>query len=128
MVRHSDKRDAVLFDLQERYDHPTAEMVYQSVKEKYPSISLGTVYRNLEELCLSGEIIKIGAENKERYDGHTHPHSHFFCTVCGAVYDLNSTYNTKEIKSIAKEIDADIVGFQVSFRGICKNCKTKKSN
>ena len=30
-----------------RKDHPTADMVYMNIKEEFPKISLGTVYRNL---------------------------------------------------------------------------------
>ena len=41
--KHSDKRDAILEDLRSRTDHPTADMVYTSIRAEYPQISLATV-------------------------------------------------------------------------------------
>ena len=71
LVKHSKQRDAILSDLQKRYDHPTAEMVFASIREILPNISLGTVYRNLALLTELGEIIKVGSaeDGKEHYDG-----------------------------------------------------------
>ena len=41
-----------------RYDHPTADTVYLHVKEEFPNISLGTVYRNLALLTDLGELFE----------------------------------------------------------------------
>lgn len=38
-----------------RKDHPTADMVYMNIKEEFPKISLGTVYRNLALLSERGK-------------------------------------------------------------------------
>ena len=58
--------------------HPTADMVYLHVKETFPNISLGTVYRNLNLLADMGEIIKIPTpDGADRFDGCTKPHYHF---------------------------------------------------
>ena len=45
-VKHSRQRDAIKTFLMSRKDHPTADVVYTFVKNDFPSISLGTVYRN----------------------------------------------------------------------------------
>jgi Fe2+ or Zn2+ uptake regulation protein len=44
------KRDRVLEELQGRVDHPTAEELYLSLREKGEEISLATVYRALRSL------------------------------------------------------------------------------
>ena len=44
-VKHSRQRDAIKTFLMSRKDHPTADVVYTFVKNDFPSISLGTVYR-----------------------------------------------------------------------------------
>ena len=49
-VKHSRQRDAIKTFLMSRKDHPTADVVYTFVKNDFPSISLGTVYRNLSFL------------------------------------------------------------------------------
>ena len=59
MIKKSRQREAILQCLVNRYDHPTAETVYLSIKDDFPNISLGTVYRNLSLLLDLGEIQKI---------------------------------------------------------------------
>jgi Fe2+ or Zn2+ uptake regulation protein len=57
MIRHSKQRDAIFDNLCSRYDHPTAEDIYFSLKPKIPALSLATVYRNLSQLVEDGKII-----------------------------------------------------------------------
>ena len=59
--KRSKQRDSIQRFLQTRKDHPTAEVVYQNIREEIPNISLGTVYRNLSLLSEMGEIQKISA-------------------------------------------------------------------
>ena len=56
MLKYSRQREAIKTFLAGRYDHPTAETVYLGIKEEFPNISLGTVYRNLSLLSDIGEI------------------------------------------------------------------------
>ena len=53
MIKRSRQREAIRQCLTGRYDHPTAETVYMSIKDEFPNISLGTVYRNLSLLSRS---------------------------------------------------------------------------
>ena len=124
MQRRSEKRDALLENLRRRYDHPTADMVYADMKKVFPNISLGTVYRNLSQLTEAGEIIKVGAsgDGRERYDGHTEPHAHFFCDECGAVYDINEFI---DVSRIEREIGAKINSASNTLRGRCRVCLEK---
>ena len=46
-LKYSRQRESIINCLKGRKDHPTADMIYASVREEYPKISLGTVYRNL---------------------------------------------------------------------------------
>ncbi|MBQ4267067.1 MAG: transcriptional repressor, partial [Clostridia bacterium] len=66
--RNSKQRDAVYADLISRYDHPTADEVYFSVKKDLPNISLATVYRNLKLLESEGLILRITTDDSDRYD------------------------------------------------------------
>ena len=127
LVKHSKQRDAILTDLQGRYDHPTAEMVFASIREVLPNISLGTVYRNLALLTELGEIIKVGSaeDGKEHYDGHTHPHSHLFCEACKEVYDLDFA---PDIQEMEKMLGIEIREACTTLRGKCKKCIAEKSD
>lgn len=58
-VRYSKQRELILSNLRNRRDHPTAEMIYQDLKADYPNLSLGTVYRNLNQLCQTRQINRL---------------------------------------------------------------------
>ena len=79
-LKYSRQRESIKNFLLSRYDHPTADTIYMNVREEFPNISLGTVYRNLALLTELGEVVKItSAEGADRFDGHVEPHSHFIC-------------------------------------------------
>lgn len=124
MQRYSRQREAVLENLHARYDHPTADMIYTDLKKSFPNLSLGTVYRNLAVLCEAGTILKIGTsgDGKERYDGHIHPHAHFICEMCGAVYDVTEHF---DVSKIEKQLGAKIHYASNTLRGICRECLEK---
>ena len=46
-LKYSRQRESIKEFLTGRTDHPTADFVYENMKQIYPNISLGTVYRNL---------------------------------------------------------------------------------
>ena len=69
MIKFSRQRESIKNNLMGRTDHPTAETVYSDIRQEYPNISLGTVYRNLSLLADLGEIQKISTENgPDRFD------------------------------------------------------------
>ena len=59
MLKRSKQRESIKKFLISRYDHPTAETVYMNIKEEFPNISLGTVYRNLSLLADIGETVNL---------------------------------------------------------------------
>ena len=71
-LKYSRQREAILDNLRKRADHPTADMLFQSLRRDDPKISLGTIYRNLGLLVDLGRINKIsGGDGIERYDYNT---------------------------------------------------------
>ena len=69
-LKFSRQRESIKQYLASTKEHPTADMVYMHVKEDYPNISLGTVYRNLNLLTDIGEALKIATpDGADRFDG-----------------------------------------------------------
>ena len=123
MIKHSRQRDAILLNLSQRYDHPTAEMVYFDIKEQYPNISLGTVYRNLSLLSELGEIQKISTgAGPDRFDGNPAPHFHFTCRNCHAVLDIPFKESCDLITSASQNFPGIIEGSIIQFYGQCPDC------
>lgn len=121
----SKKRQAIYEALANTKIHPTAEMLYESLKDSYPELSLGTVYRNLAVLEEDGMVISVSHEGGHaHYDARTSPHAHFVCTKCQAVMDLEledcgqSLYNDIESK-----LGCKIQSHTLCFEGLCKSCR-----
>lgn len=118
--RKSKQRDAIILELQSRYDHPTAMELYLAVRENIPNLSLGTLYRNLSQLEECGMVIKIPDGTTDRFDGNTHPHAHYKCTSCGKVYDLMSFNN--DFTKVNDDIIGTVDNYSLIFFGKCKSC------
>ncbi len=76
-------------------NHPTAEEIYEAIVQTQPSISKGTVYRNLNSLVEDGQLLKIGVpDGADRFDHNEKIHYHIQCAVCGAFVDVDTAYMT----------------------------------
>lgn len=127
-LKYSRQREMIKEFLMTRTDHPTADVVYMNVRQSYPNISLGTVYRNLTLLADLGEIqrLRVG-DGIDHFDADTSPHYHFICKNCGAVIDLEME-NIDSIMDIAnKKFDGCIQGHFTYFYGKCPDCKDSMS-
>ena len=116
------QRQSIFRVLHESAVHPTAETVFDTVRNEMPTISLRTVYQTLNDLAAMGEIhaIDLGT-GSVRFDPHTGPHHHLVCVECGRVQDVEAEFPGVNVP------DADAFGFTVStteivFRGLCRAC------
>ena len=123
MVKYSRQRECILKNLQSRRDHPTADMVYESVRLVQPNISLGTVYRNLALLAENGQILKISTgTGPDHFDGFTNPHVHFSCRHCGKVIDMEEVSPINLIDKTPVHFDGVIEGYELQIYGKCGEC------
>ena len=66
--RNTRQRKLVLDAVRQSYNHPTADEIYNAVREQDDKISRGTVYRNLNLLADAGEILSIKTPGGSRFD------------------------------------------------------------
>ncbi len=127
-LKYSKQREVIREALAGRCDHPTADNIYTSIKQNYPNISLGTVYRNLNLLVEIGEAIKIPGKNgSDRFDATTEIHYHFVCESCGEVSDIDMPI-IEDVELLAsKYTDSRLTSHEISFYGICKCCADKEN-
>ena len=106
-------------------DHPTAEMIFLQAQEQVPSISLGTVYRNLQELVIEGKVFELyfGCQ-QSRFDGQLKPHCHFICDVCGKVFDLPLPEGLEVIDKLS-DLPGEVREYRLEMFGICDKCRNK---
>lgn len=130
-LKYSRQREAIKNYLMSTKEHPTADMVYNKIRDEYPNISLGTVYRNLALLVELGEAVKVPSlDGCDHFDGDTSRHYHFVCTDCKSITDLNAQAvgDMKELHERANRyFSGTIEGSSVYFYGKCENCKEKQS-
>ena len=120
LERKSKQRDAIINELCSRYDHPTAMELYLSVREIIPSLSLGTLYRNLSQLEENGLVLRIPDGATDRFDGNVEPHAHFKCSTCGNVYDLMAFKG--DTLTFSDEIVCEVTSYSLMAFGRCINC------
>lgn len=125
-LKYSRQRESIKRYLCGREDHPTADMIYTSIRREFPNISLGTVYRNLSLLTELGEIRKISADGPDRFDARLEPHSHFICRSCGCVLDVMVPAENPVLGADRLQEYGDVEECRIEFHGICKKCKKNK--
>lgn len=117
-MRYSRQREAVYNVLASTDTHPQVQWIYNEVRKTMPNISLGTVYRNLDELVADGRAMRISVEgDSERFDARAYAHPHFACIECGAVTDVDpdKVHLTCDI--------ADVKRADIMLYGVCDKCK-----
>lgn len=108
-------------------EHPTANQIYELVKEVVPGVSLGTIYRNLNVLVKEGLLQRVACENgADRYDRQLKPHAHFLCECCGALMDLSVDLIGLR-RCIRYDSLSRIDSFALTIRGRCKACMISRS-
>lgn len=122
-LKYSRQREAIKSFLMTRRDHPTADVVYTNVRNEFPNISLGTVYRNLTLLADLGEIARLRlGDGVDHFDHDTSPHYHFVCEECGSVSDLETDCSCMAPEASVKNFDGQIHGHFTYFYGLCPHC------
>jgi len=120
------QRLAVLANLQNRRDHPTAEAIYRDVRRELPAISFNTVYKILEVFCQKGLANMVNPLHEvAHYDGDTVEHAHLICRRCHHIVDI--PWKASEAPTLSLE---ELQGFQVehqalSLWGLCPQCQQK---
>ncbi len=111
--------------LQER-DHPTAEQIFLRAKQGMPDISMATVYNCLDTLVKSGLIREVILDRTAtRYCSNMHEHCHFYCDVCGMVYDIDCEPGVPPLGfALPQGFQAE--GYAILVHGTCPECAGRK--
>jgi Fur family peroxide stress response transcriptional regulator len=101
-------------------EHPTVDMIYQSLTHEIPTLSKTTIYNTLNLFQRQGIVMGLTIEDNElRFDANTVSHAHFKCTRCGQVLDVSIEYPKP---SEEKMIGIEVTERQFYMKGICADC------
>ena len=124
--RNTHQRQLVLDIVRADHSHPTAVEIYDQAREQDPTISKGTVYRNLNLLADMGEIRRLQMPfGADHYDYELKGHYHFICRCCNKVVDANLEYMDN-----LNEANAGLPGYNTEWHrlllvGLCPECNQK---
>ena len=103
--------------------HPSTEAIFEKVKERIPSISLATVYKNVRTFLDSGVFQEVSFHHGSlRVEANRRPHHHLICTHCKSVTDLDA--DELEPVQLKGQVPRgfQVQRFAVDVLGICESC------
>ena len=103
--------------------HMSVDELYEAIKKKFPSISLATVYKNINAMLEKDFILEVKIPNqKSKYELSKESHSHVMCEECGKVEDV-----ALDLHGITQTA-ANLTNYKINddaliLSGVCSSCK-----
>jgi Fur family peroxide stress response transcriptional regulator len=105
-------------------EHPSAEVLYEKVKQTFRNISFDTVNRTLLTLSeIGAAFIVEGSGDVRRFDGGMEKHQHIKCVKCKRIVDFH--HKPFDIIRLPASIGNKftVLKKSVYIEGICDLCK-----
>ncbi len=115
-VRITPQRHAVLEFLLNSKIHPTADDIYRALEDKFPNMSVATVYNNLRVFRENGLVRELTyGDSSSRFDCDTEEHYHLICDQCGKIVDFHypSLYRSREARCPGYKLRCDPSSFGI---------------
>ena len=105
--------------------HLRANDVFVTATRRRPGIGFSTVHRGLARLHDLGLIARIDVAGSDAaaYEPVSEPHSHFHCTECGRIMDLDYALPARVRRALAAESGLEITGESLTLTGLCGRCR-----
>ena len=124
------QRLAIFEALASSREHPSAEQLHKAVQRQIPTLSLATVYKNLEALKAIGAVADVNPLHEQgRYEaalpgtGAGQRHHHLVCVSCKKVRDLHDSELDRLRVRDAQGFDVRAV--RVQAEGLCPECQAR---
>ncbi len=124
------QRLAIFEALASSREHPSAEQLHKAVQRRIPTLSLATVYKNLEALKAIGAVADVNPLHEQgRYEaalpgtGAGQRHHHLVCVSCKKVRDLHDSELDRLRVRDAQGFDVRAV--RVQAEGLCPECQAR---
>lgn len=116
-----------ILSLMQKAGHLDVEELFVLIKKQFSTISLATLYKNINAMLESSLISEIKVPNhKSKYEIAKEPHIHLLCKECNEFIDLDvsidSLVDEASTKSHYQLLDSSIV-----LCGVCESCQSKES-
>jgi len=112
-----------ILTLMHTYGHLSIEDLFEYIKKQFSSISLATLYKNINAMLENKLITEVKIPNmKSKYEIAKDTHAHILCTKCGEFKDIAINLDAV-LSSTALKTDYALTDTSVVFSGLCSKCK-----
>ena len=128
--RNTEQRQLILNIIRSAGRHLDAGEIYQIARRKSTSISLSTVYRNLQRYKRLGLIEEHQFDGMRRYY-ETVPqskHHHLVCLGCGRIFEFKCPSAERLKSRISREEGFKVTDTEVRLAGYCPECQQRLSD
>ena len=126
--RVTPQRQLILDAICEGNGHTTFEEIQTRVQARSRSISLPTIYRNLDFLRVVNLVVDLRIGNKTYYEiVSVKPHHHLICRVCGRMEQVSHETVKSLFARIEREQQFKVDVDHLALFGLCRDCRRSKS-
>ena len=122
-VRVTPQRLAIVHEVFSR-SHPTVAEVFDSVRGRFPTIGLQTVYNTLHAMTRRGLVAELPFSSATRFDTNVTPHANLVCRKCGMIEDVE--FVAAHLAALLGQL-TQATGFapqshRIDVYGVCRSC------
>jgi Fur family peroxide stress response transcriptional regulator len=123
--RATSQRIAIADSVLNSKKHPSAETIYEEVKQVFPTLSISTVYNTLHLMKDLNLVNELAFHDNTRYDPNTEIHVNLVCERCREIKDFEDPELEEFIKRVTKKKGFTVTGHRLDVYGLCRDCKTR---
>ena len=107
----------------DHYGHLSIDALYEQLKQKLPSLSLATIYKNLHAMIEKNFVAEVKLPGaKSVFELVKEQHSHLLCEKCGMVEDIHMDVDPMIIDAQERS-GFTIEKIDIVLTGRCSKCK-----
>ena len=109
----------------DEYGHLSVEQLYGLLKQKFNSLSLATIYKNINIMMQNAFVSEVKLpEQKSVYELTKASHAHLQCKECHQIEDIHLDLSSI-IEMAANNSTFKIESANLVLSGICQECQKK---
>lgn len=122
-VRMTPQRHAILSYLLDTTAHPSVDEIYRSLEQRFPNMSVATIYNNLKLFLEAGLVRELTyGDGASRFDADMTDHYHAICDHCGKIVDFECEPAYQVERAAAEETGFAVHNHRMEVYGTCPDC------
>lgn len=112
-----------ILNLMQKHGHISVEELYENIKKQFSSISLATLYKNVNSMVEVSILKEVKLSNmKSKYEIIKIPHAHLLCESCRNLEDFE--LDIDDVNAVlSSKTDFKVHQTDLVFTGLCRECQ-----